>query len=266
MIVTGPPLLLTDALSSRGAIEESDVIMDDASKTCRSANAMKRRLLIAVMSALIVACVAPADAAICAPKKLVHLVIVDITPGIPVTSFATKPKGVYRIGSDRLRTEEAADPSNGIHGLIVVSEPNIWMANLYDGTGKHIVDPGPTYFGKAPLFGELLPGKLASLELGCEAAFMAEFAPNPIRQEQVGSALYEVYRVERMEPTRLSFSMCPAPKCHHLHGTSAMGSSASPFATISTPPIYRKIRSCSYAHPESRTKKRSSVNTADTTT
>ncbi len=25
---------------------------------------------------------------------------------------------------------------------------------------------------------------------------MAEFAPNPIRQEQVGSALYEVYRVK----------------------------------------------------------------------
>ena len=70
------------------------------------------------------------------------------------------------------------------------------MANLYDRTGKHILDPGPTYFARAPVFGELLPGKLASLELGCEPAFIAEFAPHPIRQEQIGSARYDVYRVK----------------------------------------------------------------------
>jgi hypothetical protein len=157
---------------------------------------MKRPLLIAVFGAVIVACAAPAHAAICAPKKLVHAVIAEITPDIPSSSFAAQPKEFYRIGSDRLRTEEAADPGNGIHGVIVVSEPDIWMANLYDGSGKHIVDPGPTYFARAPVFGQLLPGKLASLEIGCEPAFIAEFAPNPVRQEQVGSARYDVYRVQ----------------------------------------------------------------------
>lgn len=158
--------------------------------------AMKRSWFIAVFSAVVVACVAPADAAVCAPKKLVHVIIADITPGIPSTSFAAQPKGYYRVGSDRLRIEEAADPGNRIHGIIVVSEPNIWMANLYDAKGKHIVDPGPTYFAKAPVFGAELPGKLVSLELGCEEAFLAEFAPNPIRREQVGGAQYEVYRIQ----------------------------------------------------------------------
>jgi hypothetical protein len=153
-------------------------------------------LLIALCSAVVVAYAASADAAICAPKQLVHVVVADITSDAPSTSFGAQPRAFYRLGSDRLRIEEAADPGNGIHGLIVISEPNIWMVNLYDRSGKHIVDPGPTFFAKAPVFGELLPGKLASLELGCEPAFIAEFAPNPVRQEQVGSARYDVHRVE----------------------------------------------------------------------
>lgn len=95
-----------------------------------------------------------------------------------------------------MRTEEAADLVHGIHALIVVSEPNIWMVNLYDRTGTHATDPGPTYFVRAPVFGTLLTGKLASLELGCEPAFIAQFAPRPIRREQIGGVRYEVYVVK----------------------------------------------------------------------
>ncbi len=52
-----------------------------------------------------------------------------------------------------LRIEEALDAANGIHGIVVVDEPKIWMANLYDKTGRLIIDPGPTYFAKAPIVG-----------------------------------------------------------------------------------------------------------------
>ena len=102
----------------------------------------------------------------------------------------------YRTGSDKLRIEEAIDAANGIHGVIVVAEPNIWMANLYDGTGKHIVDPGPTFFAKAPVFGTSLSGKLIGLEFGCEADFIAANAPKPVRVEQVGGIGFDVYRIE----------------------------------------------------------------------
>jgi hypothetical protein len=156
---------------------------------------MKRPLFTAAFVAATVACAASADAVVCAPKTLVHVVVADVTPDVPRTSFAARPKEFYRIGSDRLRIEEASDPANGIHGLIVVSEPNIWMVNLSDRTGKHIVDPGPTYFAKAPVFGTPLPGKLAGLEFGCEPAFIADFAPNPVRHEQVADARYDVYAV-----------------------------------------------------------------------
>lgn len=155
---------------------------------------MKPMLLSIAFS---IAVAAPAAASTCAPPKLVHIAVANVTPGIAAGTFGAQPKVYYRIGSDKLRIEEVLDAANGIHGLIVVSEPNIWMANLYDGTGKHIVDPGPTFFAKAPVFGiEGLSGKLTSLEFACEADFIAANAPKPVRTEQIGSDRYEVYRVE----------------------------------------------------------------------
>jgi hypothetical protein len=122
---------------------------------------------------------------------------VDVTPGVSAQTFAAQPRGLYRIGSDKLRIEEALDSANGIHGLIVVAEPNIWMANLYDNTGKHIVDPGPTFFAKAPVFGipELSP-KLFDLEFGCEAEFLTANTALAVRSEQIGNTGYTVYRVD----------------------------------------------------------------------
>ena len=121
-----------------------------------------------------------------------------------ILAFATRasattcapPKNYYRIGSDKLRIEEAVDAASGIHGVVVVAEPNIWMANLYDGTGKHIVDSGPTFFAKAPVFGTRLSGRLIGLEFGCEADFIAANAPKPVRVEQVGGIGFDVYRIE----------------------------------------------------------------------
>jgi len=146
-----------------------------------------------------VCCAAPAYAATCAPPTLVHIITADVTPGISPGTFAAKPKGLYRIGSDRMRIEETLDTVNGIHGLIVIAEPNIWMANLYDNTGKHIVDPGPTLFARAPIFGMPdVPSKLLNLDLefGCEAEFLTANAASAVRTEQIGNMRYTVYRVD----------------------------------------------------------------------
>jgi len=140
----------------------------------------------------------PAYAATCAPAKLVHIVTVNVTPGIPAGSFNAQPENMYRIGSDRMRVEEAVDSVNGIHGLVVTAEPNIWMVNLYDNTGKHIVDPGPTLFAKAPIFYGMqgFPAKFMDLEFGCEADFIAANALTPVRSEQIGANRFDVYRMD----------------------------------------------------------------------
>lgn len=149
----------------------------------------------ALVGAVVFGLATPAAAATCAPEKLVHITVTNVAPGLAAGSFGAQPKNYYRIGSDRLRIEEALDPANGIHGIVVVSEPNIWMANLYDHTGRHIVDPGPTFFARAPVFGTDLSGKLIGLEFGCEAQFIAANASKPA-QEQVGGAQFDVYRFE----------------------------------------------------------------------
>jgi hypothetical protein len=147
---------------------------------------------------LVALCLAgPAAAATCAPDKLVHVVASDVTPGVDPRSFAAQPKSFYRIGDDRVRTEEDVDAVNRIHGLIVIAEPNIWMVNLYDRSGQHIVDPGPTFFAHAPVFAlDGVSAKLMALEFGCEGGFIAANAPAAVRTERVGGRSYEVHRIE----------------------------------------------------------------------
>jgi hypothetical protein len=158
---------------------------------------LARNLPSAPLCAALLCCASPAYAATCAPEKLVHIVATDVTPGISSASFGAQSKSLYRVGNDKVRIEEALDSANGIHAVIVVAEPNIWMANLYDKTGKHIVDPGPTFIARAPVFPvKGLSAKLLGLEFGCEADFFAANAPTPIRSDEIGNTRLDVYRIE----------------------------------------------------------------------
>jgi hypothetical protein len=158
---------------------------------------MKRYSIFGVALCAAVSCAtASIQAAPCAPATLDHIVVTDVTPGLPAASFGAQPRGMYRIGSDKLRVEEANDPTNGIHQIIVDAEPNIWMVNLDGNTGEHIVDPGPELYAVAPVIGfDGVSPKLLALEFGCESQFLAANAPNPVRSEQVGTVRYDVFRV-----------------------------------------------------------------------
>ena len=158
---------------------------------------MRYKLCFAVWLAVAVSFTAPVLAAPCAPSQLVHIRFADVSPGIDPSSFAALPKDLFRIGSGKMRVEEAVDAVNGIHGVSVSDEPDIWMANLYNHTGQHVVDPGPTFFAHAPVFGKILPGKLLDLEFGCESDFITDNDLKPVRMETVGGVAYDVYRFEQ---------------------------------------------------------------------
>jgi hypothetical protein len=96
----------------------------------------------------------------------------------PAGSFAAKPKVMYRAGSQYCRIEEAPDPDHGIHGLMIVNEPNAWMVNLTTNSAQHVVDPGPTFNCRLPMFGSLIQTlpedeakQISGLEFGFEIAF-----------------------------------------------------------------------------------------------
>ena len=78
------------------------------------------------------------------PKTMTQISIRLIEPGPAPGSFEAQPKIYWRAGTTYARIAEAPDPENHIHGLMIIAEPDIWMVNLEDKSGKHLTDNGPS--------------------------------------------------------------------------------------------------------------------------
>lgn len=86
------------------------------------------------------------------PVNMIRLTVRIQSPDIPENSFAAKPKVMYRAGTGYCRIEEMPDPDQGIHGLSIINEPDVWMVNLMTKSAQHFVDAGPTFNCRLPLF------------------------------------------------------------------------------------------------------------------
>jgi hypothetical protein len=112
------------------------------------------------------------------PKKMTKIEVVLQSPDAPAGSFAAKPRVFYRAGNRYCRVEEAPDPDQGIHGLMILNEPDWWMVNLFSKTARHGVDPGPTFNCRLVIFANGTPQSLdeeskqiMQLEFGRELEF-----------------------------------------------------------------------------------------------
>jgi hypothetical protein len=105
---------------------------------------------------------------------MIHAVVVMSGTDIPADSFFAKPKTFWRASNGYCRVDEEPDPANGLHGNLIINEPDVWMVNLADNTAKHVVDPGPTFNCRLPIFAmseEMAKSKIAELEIGRELEF-----------------------------------------------------------------------------------------------
>jgi hypothetical protein len=114
----------------------------------------------------------------------------------PQNSFARKPKTIYRAGSTYCRVEEAPNPKDNIHGLLIVNEPNAWIVNLATKTARHTVDPGPTFNCHLPIFSgpisnasDTVDYTKLGLEFGYELEYFKKMGavrqdPGPVLQKQ----------------------------------------------------------------------------------
>src|SRR5262245_10654807 len=82
----------------------------------------------------------------CAPDKMIKVVFRDETPGLDSSSFAARPKTLYRLGTRYGRLEEVLDSENHRKGLMIANEPDMWMIDLVTKTGQHMVDGGEPYY------------------------------------------------------------------------------------------------------------------------
>jgi hypothetical protein len=106
-----------------------------------------------------------------APSKMIHAIVQMSGTDFSAESFAAKPKIFWRATSQYCRIDEEPDPANGIHGRMVVNEPDAWLINLADQTAKHVLDTGPTFNCKLPIFAydpETVSSKIGELEIGHE--------------------------------------------------------------------------------------------------
>jgi hypothetical protein len=107
------------------------------------------------------------------PKTMMKISTRLVSARVESGAFATQLKTTWRSGTRYARIAEAPDRQNHIHGLIVINEPDVWMINLFDKSGQHIVDPGPSLDAHIPIF--QVSGKakreLDALELGKELEF-----------------------------------------------------------------------------------------------
>jgi hypothetical protein len=108
------------------------------------------------------------------PHNMTHMIVELSGTDISAESFVAKPKTYWRASNQYCRADEEPDPENGIHGRMVVNEPDAWLINLADGTAKHLLDPGPTFNCRLPIFAndpEMMKTKIGELEFGRELDF-----------------------------------------------------------------------------------------------
>ncbi len=113
------------------------------------------------------------------PSQMTKLMVKVESPEIPKDSFAAQAKRMYRAGSRFCRIEETPDLANHIHGLLIINEPDSWLINRLDNNAKHMIDPGPTYNCRMPIFvdsdeirtSQDIKSTLMQLEFGREFEF-----------------------------------------------------------------------------------------------
>lgn len=113
------------------------------------------------------------------PKEMTKIEVQLQGPDIPANSFRAKPRTMYRAGSRYCRVEEALDSEKGIHGLLIINEPDYWVADLINKTARHGVDPGPTFNCRMPLFADDPEKEAAGLEFGLEMEFFKAKGATP---------------------------------------------------------------------------------------
>jgi hypothetical protein len=67
---------------------------------------------------------------------MIHAIVQMSGPDFFAESLAAKPKIYWRASSQYCRIDEEPDPANGIHGRLIVNEPDAWLINLADQTAS----------------------------------------------------------------------------------------------------------------------------------
>lgn len=103
-----------------------------------------------------------------------RIVTRNLDPNIPKGHWAAEPVVEHRIGTTHMRVQEPPDVPGRIHALIINTEREAWMVNLFDGTCDYKVLDGQAILRNPLLQDPKAPFKPvhAGLELGTEYDYL----------------------------------------------------------------------------------------------
>ena len=133
-----------------------------------------------------------------APTKMTHVIAQMSGTDIPAGSFAEKPKTMWRASHTYCRIDEEPDPVQGLHLRTVMNEPDAWLVDLASNRAKHMVDPGPTFNCRMPIFafGEAMSkSKIGELEYGHELEFFKKNGAHQVEGPDLKSFKANYYEV-----------------------------------------------------------------------
>jgi hypothetical protein len=132
------------------------------------------------------------------PRTMIHVIVQLSGTDIPEGSFAGKPKTLWRATNSYCRSDEEPDPAQGLHLSIIMNEPDSWLVDLANNRAKHMVDPGPTFNCRLPIFAfsmELLKSKVGGLEYGHELEFFQKNGAKQVDGPELKSFKANYYEV-----------------------------------------------------------------------
>jgi hypothetical protein len=130
------------------------------------------------------------------PTTMMRISTRLVEPAPAPNSIAAQARVVWRAGTKYGRLAEPLDIQNRVHGLMIINEPDAWLINLYDKSGKHMVDPGPSLNVHIPIFaGGSVSPKLTDLEFGRELEFFSKKGAPLSEGEAINGKATERYDV-----------------------------------------------------------------------
>jgi hypothetical protein len=133
-----------------------------------------------------------------APTMMIHVIAQMSGTDVPAGAFAGKPKTMWRASNSYCRIDEEPDPEHGLHLRTIMNEPNAWLVDLASNRAKHMVDPGPTFNCRMPIFAfdmSMVKGKIGELEYGRELEFFQKYGAKQVEGPKLESFAANYYEL-----------------------------------------------------------------------
>lgn len=154
---------------------------------------MTRIIVFVIVLILSTAARAGAADKTCAPEKLFNAMYECIPPGIDKSCLISRLASTFRLGEKYGRIDAEHNYRRKEHITIIVNEPDVWIIEKNSKTAKHLLDQGPNYIYRQPIFSykSVKSDFIRTIEFGCEKRWLIEAGAKKVTTGDKASGVLE---------------------------------------------------------------------------